>query len=98
MANLPTNTKELEYYLHDLFLKANSNLTHTNIGARVGRYLHNMKSQGILNSFEYQRDTENKLKTIITVGSEPTQIQRFKDVMNKLYLQEKKWSKMTNKS
>lgn len=98
MANLPTNKIELEYYLHSLFLKANSNLTHSNIGARVGRYLHNMRSEGILESFEYKRDTNNNLKTIITVGSEPTQIQRFKDVMNKLYLQEKKWSKKRDKS
>jgi hypothetical protein len=94
MANLPTNTIELEYYLHDLFLKANNNLTHRNIGPRVGRYLCNMRAQGILKSFDYQRDSDNKLKTIITVGSEPTQISTFKDTMNRLYLQEKKWSKI----
>jgi hypothetical protein len=94
MAKLPTNTVELEYYLHDLFLKANKNLTQTNIGARVGRYLCNMRSNGIIKNFDYQRDSNDKLKTIITVGSEPDQISTFKDVMNRLYLQEKKWSKI----
>ena len=93
MANLPTNTVELEYYLHDLFLKANSNLTKTNIGARVGRYLCNMRSQGTIVDFTHQRDSDNKLKTTITVGSEPDQISTFKDVMNRLYIQERKWSK-----
>jgi hypothetical protein len=94
MANLPTNTIELEYYLHDLFLKANSKLTTTNIGARVGRYLCNMRTQGTIKDFEYERDSDNKLKTIITVWSEPNQISTFKDIMNRLYIQEKKWSKI----
>lgn len=93
MSNLPTNTVELEYYLHDLFLKANNNLTHTNIGARIGRYLCNLRSRGTIQDFKYHRDPDNKLKTIITVGSEPNQISTFLNVMNKLYLQEKKWSK-----
>lgn len=88
------NTIKLEYYLHDLFLKANTNLTTTNIGARVGRYLCNMRTQGTITDFNYQRDSDNKLKTIVTVGSEPTQISTFKDTMNRLYLQEKKWSKI----
>jgi hypothetical protein len=94
MSNLPTNTVELEYYLHDLFLKANSNLTHTNIGPRIGRYLCNLRSKGTIQDFKYHRDEDNKLKTIITVGSEPNQISTFLNVMNKLYLQEKKWSKI----
>jgi hypothetical protein len=93
-ATLPTNTIDLEYYLHDLFLKANSKLTTTNIGPRVGRYLNELRTDGILLSYEYQRDGDNKLKTIVTVGSEPTQISTFKDKMNEIYLQEKKWSKM----
>ena len=94
MANLPTNTVELEYYLHELFLKANKNLTHTNIGARIGRYLCNLRSKGTIIDFEYHRDSDNRLKTIVTLGSKPTQISTFLDIMNKLYIQEKKWSKI----
>ena len=94
MSNLPRNTVELEYYLHELFLKANNNLTHSNIGARIGRYLCNLRAKGTIKDFEYYRDKDNRLKTIITVGSEPNQISTFLDVMNRLYIQEKKWSKI----
>jgi hypothetical protein len=87
-------TIKLEYHLHDIFLKANTKLTTTNIGARVGRYLCNMRTQGTIQDFDYYRDSDNKLKTIVVVGSEPTQISKFKDTMNRLYLQEKKWSKI----
>lgn len=83
---------KFEYYLHEIIQQANPNLI-TNIGPRVGRKLADLRDFGILETFHYVRDDNNRLRTIITVGSKPTQILTFKNKMNEWYLQEKKWFK-----
>jgi hypothetical protein len=85
---LPTNENELELYIHEKILEANAN-RQTNIGAVIGRYLADLRDEGILESFDYKRDNDNRLKTIIKV-TEPTQIPTIKDRLNKLYLKEKR--------
>ena len=85
---LPTNENELELYIHEMIVKANSNLEPC-IGAVVGRYLADLRDEGVLQSFDYQRDEDNRLKTIIKV-TEPTQIPTVRERLNKLYLEQKK--------
>jgi hypothetical protein len=85
---LPKNDNELEIYIHEKILEANAN-RRTNVGAVIGRYLAELKEEGVLVSFDYERDVDNRLKTIITV-SEPTHIPTIKERLNKLYLQEKR--------
>lgn len=85
---LPTNQNELELYIHEMIVKANSNLEPC-IGAVVGRYLADLRDEGVLQSFDYQRDKDDRLKTIIKV-SEPTQIPTVRERLNKLYLEQKR--------
>lgn len=91
---VPEGYTILNYKLHDIFLKENPTLTHTNVGPRVGRYLFGLLHDGIIMKFEHKRDNDNVLQTYITVGSEPTEIQTFKDKMNEIIKQERKWSKI----
>ena len=85
---LPTNENELELYIHEMIEKANSNIKPC-IGAVVGRYLADLRDEGVLESFDYQRDEDDRLKTIIKV-TEPTQIPTVRERLNKLYLEQKK--------
>ena len=91
---LPTNENELELYIHEMIVKANDNLKPC-IGAVVGRYLALLREEGVLESFDYKRDEDDRLKTIIKV-TEPTQIPTVRQRLNQLYLQEKRRSKQTN--
>jgi hypothetical protein len=85
---LPTNENELELYIHEMIVKANSNIEPC-IGAVVGRYLADLRDEGVLESFDYQRDEDDRLKTIIKV-TEPTQIPTVRERLNKLYLEQKR--------
>lgn len=91
---IPEGCVQLEYYLHELFLKENPKLTQTNVGPRVGRYMFDLLHDGIIKSWEHVRDCDYRLKTIITIGSEPTEFQTFRDKMNSIIKQERRLSKI----
>jgi hypothetical protein len=84
---LPTNENELELYIHEKILEVNED-RRTNIGAVIGRYLADLREEGVLQSFDYKRDEDDRLKTIIKV-TEPTQIPTVRQRLNQLYLKEK---------